>query len=97
MLILSLPYSSRSKFSFPNITSNRTNKMIRRNPAVVSQAGKVFMFIAQALEAETLQGGLVNKVVEAAKELLVIAGLDPAQILQQLSPETQQTVRAYFG
>lgn len=69
----------------------------QRNPAVVSQGAKIFAFIAQALEAETLQGQTAAKIVEAAKLLLQVAGLDPAQVLQQLSPETQQTVRTYFG
>lgn len=64
---------------------------------MVSQAGKVFVFIAQALEAETLQGQTATRIVAAGKALLQGAGLDPAAILQQLSPETQQTVRAYFG
>lgn len=63
----------------------------------MSQAGKVFGFIARALEADTLQGHIGPKMVEAAKLLLSNAGLDPAQVLQQLPPETQQTVRAYFG
>jgi len=71
--------------------------MGRQNPAVVSQAGKVFIFIAQALEAETLQGQTATRIVAAAKMLLQVAGLDPAPLLQQLSPETQQTIRAYFG
>ncbi|KUJ10726.1 ARM repeat-containing protein [Mollisia scopiformis] len=69
----------------------------QQNPAVVSQAGKVFIFIAQALEAETLQGQTATRIVAAGKALLQGAGLDPAALLQQLSPETQQTVRAYFG
>jgi hypothetical protein len=69
----------------------------RQNPAVISQAGKVFVFIAQALEAETLQGQTATRIVASAKTLLQVAGLDPQQVLAQLSPETQQTVRAYFG
>ncbi|KAL3426413.1 hypothetical protein PVAG01_03204 [Phlyctema vagabunda] len=70
----------------------------QQNPAVISQAAKVFVFIAQALEAETLQGAVITeKIVTAAKMLLSAASLDPAQILQQLTPESQQTVRAYFG
>jgi streptomycin 6-kinase len=69
----------------------------QQNPAVIAQAGKVFVYIAQALEAETLQGQTAARIVAAAKLLLGIAGLDPAQLLQQLTPETQQTVRAYFG
>ncbi|TAQ88236.1 hypothetical protein B7494_g3439 [Chlorociboria aeruginascens] len=68
-----------------------------QNPAAVAQASKVFFSIVQALEAETIQGQIATKIVAAAKLLLGIAGLDPAQLLQQMSPETQQTVRAYFG
>lgn len=67
------------------------------NEAVTSQAPKVFVYIAQALEAETLQGETQTRLVAAAKFLLQVSGLDAAQVLQQLSPETQQTVRNYFG
>jgi len=69
----------------------------QQNPAVITQAGKIFGFMVQALEAETLQGQNATQIVAAAKMLLQTAGLDPAQILLQFSPETQQTVRAYFG
>ncbi|KAM3086381.1 importin subunit beta-3 [Clarireedia jacksonii] len=68
----------------------------QQNPAVTSQAPKVFAFVAQALEAETLQGATANRIVETTKALLRMAGLDPGQLLLQLAPETQQTVRAYF-
>ena len=66
---------------------------------MITQAGKVFIFIAQALEAETLQGQTAARIVEAGKLLLQFAGLDPAQVLQQLSdrPELARTVQAYFG
>lgn len=74
-----------------------TNKLHRQNPAVMSQAPKIFLSIAQALEAETLQGQTASRLVAAAKMLLGNAGLDPVVVLQQLPPETQQTVRAFFG
>lgn len=63
----------------------------------MSQAPKIFLFIAQALEADTLQGQTASRLVAAAKMLLGNAGLDPAVVLQQLPPETQQTVQAYFS
>ncbi|KAH8687154.1 armadillo-type protein [Tricladium varicosporioides] len=69
----------------------------QQNPAVLSQAGKIFMLIAQALEAETLQGQMSARIVAAAKMLLASAALDLTQVLQQLPPETQQAVRAYFA
>ena len=71
--------------------------IIRQNPIVINQAPKCFTFIAQALEAETLQGQTAQRVIQGAKDLLRIAGQDPSQILATLTPETQQTVRAFFG
>lgn len=63
----------------------------------MAQAAKVFVFIAQALDAKTLQGQVATRVVQAAKSLLAVAGLAPQQLLQQLPAETQQTVQQYFG
>jgi importin-5 len=64
---------------------------------VLSQPDKVFVFIAQALEAETLQGQIASRVVAAAKLLLGMTGRDPTQLMLQLNPETQQTVRTFFS
>jgi hypothetical protein len=92
--------SLSTRESSPLITfqdQSKANIQTSQNPAVTSQAAKVFVYIAQALEAETLQGATQNRIIAAAKLLLQVAGLDPAQLLQQLSPETQQTVRNYFG
>ncbi|ROT37895.1 importin subunit beta-3 [Sodiomyces alkalinus F11] len=69
----------------------------QRHPAVLGQAGKMFVFIAQALEADSLQGQTANRVVAAAKTLLSTAGVDPAPLLQQFSPAGQQRVAAYFS
>ncbi|KAI9874587.1 MAG: hypothetical protein M1830_009588 [Pleopsidium flavum] len=69
----------------------------QQNPAVLSQAAKIFIFVAQALEAETLQGATTTRIVAAAKQLVANAGIDANQILSTLTPETQQTVRSYFG
>ncbi len=63
----------------------------------MTQAQKCFTFVAQALEAETLQGQTASRIVGAAKQLVQTAGLDANQLLSSLSPETQQTVRAFFG
>jgi hypothetical protein len=63
---------------------------------VISQAPKMFTHIVQALEAETLQGQTLERVVTSAKQLLTIAGVDANQLLASMPPETQQTVRAYF-
>ncbi|KAI9724972.1 MAG: hypothetical protein M1812_000248 [Candelaria pacifica] len=69
----------------------------QQSPIVTSQAPKVFIFIVQALEAETLQGQIATRIVAAAKQLVASAGVDANQILATLSPETQTTVRTYFG
>lgn len=63
----------------------------------MSQAAKCFTLIAQALEAETLQGQTATRIVAAAKQLVQNAGLDANQLLASLPTETQTTVRAFFG
>ncbi|KAK4549209.1 hypothetical protein LTR36_007667 [Oleoguttula mirabilis] len=69
----------------------------RQNPVVMSQAARCFTFVAQALEAETLQGNMAQRIVGAARKLVTTAGLDANQLLGGLPPETQQTVQAFFG
>lgn len=69
----------------------------RQNPAVIGQAGKMFVMIAQALESDALQGQTVTRVVAATKALLANAGVDPAPLLQQFPAESQQRVAAYFA
>ena len=56
----------------------------------------MFMYIVQALEAETLQGQTLERVVASAKRLLANAGVDANQLLLSMPPETQQAVRTYF-
>lgn len=62
----------------------------------MSQAAKVFIFIAQALETESLSGQAAIRVVSATKLLLTEANLNAALLLQQFSPESQQTINSYF-
>ena len=62
----------------------------------MSQADKVFTLIARALETESLAGNAAIKVVEATKVLLREANLNAAMLLQQFSPEAQQTINSYF-
>jgi hypothetical protein len=63
----------------------------------MNQAGKIFVFIAQALEAETLLGQTANRVAVATKALLTTAGVDPTPLLQQFSPESQRTIMGFFN
>jgi importin-5 len=64
---------------------------------VIGAASNVFLAIALALEAETLQGDTAQRVAAAAKLLVQIAGIDVHRILATLSPEAQQTIRSYFA
>jgi len=69
----------------------------RQNSAVVSQPAKIFTFIAQALEAEVIQGETAARSVVAAKHLVSSTGIDAQQMLSSLPPETQKTVQAFFA
>lgn len=68
----------------------------QQNPAVMSQPTKIFEYIIQAIEAETLQGQTAVRITEAGKTLLMNTGMEPMQLVLQLKPDTQQAVRAYF-
>ena len=99
MLMLSLDSLSMSKSSpnHPYCTQCNANRSSSQNPAVMSRASQCFTFVAQALEAETLQGNTAQRAIAAARKLVQTAGLDANQLLNGLPPETQQTVRAMFG
>ena len=58
---------------------------------------KVFHYVAQALEAETLQGQTATRVVNSVKALVQAANVNLAQVAAGLTPEQQQTVQAYFS
>ena len=61
------------------------------------RAGKVFVFSAQGLEAETLVGQTANRVAVATKGLLTTTGVDPTPLLSQFSAESQQTIMGFFN
>ncbi len=63
----------------------------------MNQASKIFVFIAQALEAETLQGQTASRVASATKTLLTTANVDPMPLLQQFSQDAQRTIMGYFS
>jgi urease accessory protein UreF len=63
----------------------------------MSNAAQCFTHIALALEAETLQGQMAQRIVGAGRKLIATTGLDASQLLTNLPPETQQTVRTFFG
>ena len=73
------------------------NAYRRQNPAVTSQAEKMFILVSQALETDALQGQVATRVAASTKNLIQAAGVNPAPLLQQFSPDSQQTIMAYFS
>ncbi|KAK3346295.1 armadillo-type protein [Lasiosphaeria hispida] len=70
----------------------------KRHPVVTSQAEKVFVFVAQALEADALTGQTAARVVGATKLLLETTGVNAQLVLQQnFTPEAQLVIRGHFG
>lgn len=69
----------------------------RQHPAVGQQPDKVFLHVAQALEAHTLNGQTAVRVCEAAKSLIKLTNTDPMPLLQQFPPDAQQVVMGFFN
>ncbi|RDA86269.1 hypothetical protein CP532_5083 [Ophiocordyceps camponoti-leonardi (nom. inval.)] len=69
----------------------------QRHPAVMNQGSKLFVFVAQALEAETLQGQTATRVIAATKLLLTSSNVDPMPLLQRFSQDSQRTIMGYFS
>jgi importin-5 len=63
----------------------------------MTQASKIFVFIAQALEAVTLQGQTGFRVAAAARVLIEASSIDPAPLLQQFSEVSRRNIMEYFG
>ena len=83
--------------SHPPFVSTLTVVRNRRQPVVMAQASKVFVLVAQALEAETLQGQTASHVLAATKVLLTESGVDPTPLLQQFPEESQRTITKWFA
>jgi importin-5 len=65
---------------------------------VISQAGAVFVYVAQALEADALSGQTAARVIAATKQLLLATQTDGEALLQQnFTPEAQQLIRGHFA
>lgn len=64
----------------------------------MGQADKIFVYVAQALEADMLgTGEVAQKVVQGTKALMQQSGVNAQPLLQQFSPEAQQTITRYFS
>lgn len=66
-------------------------------PVVLQSAPKLFDYIVQALEAQTLTGENAKKVVEAGKMLVQASGLSMEQVAAALTPERQLVAKQYFS
>ena len=65
---------------------------------MTSQVDKVFVYVAQALEADMLHGQLANRVARAVQILLQAANVDPLPLLQQhFTPQGQELIRRHFS
>ncbi|CCX33785.1 armadillo-type protein [Pyronema domesticum] len=69
----------------------------QKHPAVLANAARVFDFIVSAVDAETLQGQTAERVIQSAKTLVAITGLNLQQIVTQMPAEKLATVRKYFA
>jgi uncharacterized membrane protein YcaP (DUF421 family) len=63
----------------------------------LANAARVFDFIVSAVDAETLQGQTAERVIQSAKTLVAITGLNLQQIVTQMPAEKLATVRKYFA
>lgn len=68
----------------------------QQSPIVLSNADKVFGYIVQALDNETLQGETAKRVADSAKRLAQGTGLNAEAILAGVNPDNQEAVRKYF-
>ena len=96
MLAFSIPSSRGNSHSGLPVIGWLLTEFIRRNPAVTAAANQIFIYICQALEAETVQGQVALHVAASAKKLVQFGGLDVNQLLSTQTPELQQTVRSFL-
>jgi hypothetical protein len=69
---------------------------IRKNPAVTIAAPQVFDYVVQAIDAETIQGQMADRVVNATKSLLEMTGLNVQQIATQMPAARLPVIQRYF-
>ncbi|KAI0023927.1 ARM repeat-containing protein [Xylariomycetidae sp. FL0641] len=69
-----------------------------QHPVVTSQVPKIFVYVAQGLEAEMLHGQLKARVARAIQMLIQSANVDPTPLLENnFTPEGQQIIRRCFS
>ncbi|EAS32990.3 importin beta-3 subunit [Coccidioides immitis RS] len=68
----------------------------QRNPAVFANAEKAFTYVVQALDAESIQGAVANRIVASVKQLVASTNVNAEQVLSIVKPEKQMIVRRFF-
>ncbi|KAF3911603.1 Importin-5 [Arthrobotrys entomopaga] len=69
----------------------------QKNPAVMSQPGRVFDLVVQALDADTLTGQTAERVVASMKTLLQTPGINPQEILAGIPVERHGVAQKWFS
>ena len=62
----------------------------------MASASQIFIYICQAIEAETLQGQTAQRAAASAKQLVRDAGINADDLLARQTPELQNIVRGVF-
>ena len=62
----------------------------------MAAASQIFVYICQALEAETLQAQTALRAAASAKQLVQNAGINADEILASQTVELQRVAKAYF-
>jgi len=68
----------------------------QENPAVLNAAPQVFEYVVQAVDAETVQGIVAERVINATKALIQMSGADVRDLATRLPAEMVPTVRRHF-
>lgn len=69
----------------------------RKNPAVLAAAPQIFDYVVQAVDAETIQGQVADRVVAATKNLISMTGLSIQQLATAMPAERLPTIRRHFA
>ena len=69
----------------------------RNRPEVVPLASKIFVYTAQALAGDAIQGQTASRVVTSVKTLLQNTNTPPGPLMSQFTPEQQTTILGYFN
>lgn len=71
--------------------------MSRKNQIVWSQAPRIFDFVLQALDADTLQGQTAERVLASTKVLLASSAIPPQQLLASIPVERHAAAQRWFS